>query len=296
MGFFDSISSDVGSAFNSAKSAITDPPKGGVIDTIENVLDPGNVRKQISGLFNGGAVGKLLKGAPGINLLTKSGAPVVHDWRVRVSLPPGSGISYGSDNPLLNILSRTNGVVFPYTPSITVSHNARYQEQALTHSNYKNYFYEGSDVSSINIAGEFTVQNKDDALYVLAATYFFRSCTKMFFGSDPAELAGNPPPIVFLDGYGDYYFPHVSCVVTSFQHTMPADCDYIEVSYSQGQNTMNTPPGVAGGTTAQTARVPVTSTFNVTLQPIYSRKNIATNMSLTNFSKGALLKNKGGFL
>ena len=292
MGLFDSIS-NLGS---SIANAVENPEKGGFIDTVENVLDPGNVRKQLSGLFSGGASSIGSKGAPGVNIVTRNGAQQVHDWRVRVSLPPGSGISYGSDNPLLNILSRTNGVVFPYTPNITVSHNARYQEQALTHSNYKNYFYEGSDVSSINIAGEFTVQNKDDALYVLAATYFFRSCTKMFFGADPKDLAGNPPPIVYLDGYGDYYFPHVSCVVQSFQHTMPADCDYIEVSYSQGQNTLNTPPGVAGGTSGQTARVPVTSTFNVTLQPIYSRKNIATNMSLTNFSKGALLKGNGGFL
>ena len=258
-------------------------------------MDPKQIRTKISGLFGGGASSAYAPGnAPGVNRRNKSGnSSSVHDWRVRVSLPPGSGLSYGADNPLLNILGRTSGVIFPYTPNITVSHNARYQEQALTHSNYKNYFYEGSDVSAINIVGEFTVQNKDDALYVLAATYFFRSCTKMFFGKDPQDKAGNPPPIVYLDGYGDYYFPHVTCVVQSFQHTMPGDVDYIEVAYAQGQNTQNSPPGASN---AQVARVPVTSTFNVTLQPIYSRKNIANNMSLTNFSQGKLLSGKGGFL
>lgn len=287
--------------FSNLGSAFTNPTPGGLIDSAENLLAPENIRKQISGLKDGGVAslitGKLPGSKPTVNIATASGNNAkVNDWRVKVSLPPGSGISYGSDNPLLNILNRTGGVVFPYTPNITVTHTARYEEQALTHSNYKNYFYSGSDVSAINIVGDFTVQNKDDALYLLAAIFFFRSCTKMFFGADPQQLAGNPPPIVFLDGYGDYYFPHVSCVVTSFQHTMPADVDYIEVSYDQGSNTNNTPPGAAGGKTGQIARLPTNSQLNVTLQPIYSRKNIANNMSLTKFSQGGLLKNKGGFL
>lgn len=273
---------------------LTDPPKGGIIDTVENLLDPGKIRTQLSGLYKGGIAALRTGKLPGVNVQTPGGVTQHnHDWRVRLSLPPGSGLSYGADNPLLNILSRTNGVVFPYTPNITVTHNARYQEQALTHSNYKNYFYEGSDVSAINIVGDFTVQNKDDALYVLAALYFFRSCTKMFWGKD--TNAGNPPPIVYLDGYGDYYFPHVSCVVTSFQHTMPADVDYVEVAYTQGKSTQQSPPGVASANTS-TARVPVTSQMNVTVQPIYSRQNVANNMTLSKFSQGALLKNNGGFL
>lgn len=273
---------------------IVNPTKGGFIDSVENILDPGKVRTQISGLFKGGASTNATHVDPTKNVVPKGSATPLHDWRVKISLPAGSGISYGSDNPLLNILNRTGGVVFPYTPNITVTHNARYQEQALTHSNYKNYFYEGSDVAAINIVGEFTVQNKDDALYLLAAIYFFRSATKMFFGKDPADLAGNPPPIVFLDGYGDYYFPHVSCVVTSFQHTLPSETDYIEVSLDQGQNTLESTPGFTVNSNQKIARVPVMSQLNITVQPIYSRKNISNNMSLTEFSKGGLLK--GGFL
>jgi hypothetical protein len=292
MGLFDSLSDLASSGID----AVTNPTKGGLIDSVENILDPGNVRKQLSGLFTGGASSNKGGKAAGTNIVGTGGKNPIHDWRVKVSLPAGSGISYGASNPLLNILNRTGGVVFPYTPSITVTHNARYSEQALTHSNYKNYFYEGSDVSAIQIAGDFTVQNKDDALYLLAAIFFFRSTTKMFFGQDPQDLAGNPPPIVYLDGYGDYYFPHVSCVVTSFQHTMPADVDYIEVSYSQGDNTLSTPVSVSGSSNSQIARIPITSQLNVTLQPIYSRQNIANNMSLTKFSQGALLKGKGGFL
>jgi hypothetical protein len=35
--------------------------------------------------------------------------------------------------------------------------------------------------------------------------------------------------MVFLSGYGANYLPNVPCVVTSFSHTMPGDCDYIDV-------------------------------------------------------------------
>jgi hypothetical protein len=304
MSFWDSLTGspntsgdniDAGGGFNPGTGQTT----GGVLDTISGILAPEKIRTQISGLYAGGIKSFLTGKAPGVNIKplginTSGSAADIKDWRVRVSLPPKSALHYDNTNPFLNILSRTDGVVFPYTPNITVTHNARYQEQALTHSNYKNYFYEGSDVSAINIVGDFTVQNKDDALYVLAAVYFFRSCTKMFFGAD--INAGNPPPIVYLDGYGDYYFPHVTCVVTSFQHTMPADVDYIEVAYSQGSDTKIVGTSYVSNKNRQTARVPVSSQFNVTLQPIYSRKNVATNMTLGNFSQGKLLKGKGGFI
>jgi hypothetical protein len=265
------------------------------MDTIENVLDPGNVRKQMSGLGDGGIMAWVTGKKPAVTV-NKPNAVSANskDWRVKLSLPPGSGLSYGTDNPLLNILTQSGGLVFPYTPTVSVTHTARYQEQALTHSNYKNYFYEGSHVEAISIAGDFTVQNHAEALYVLAAVYFLRSSTKMFWGKDSA--AGNPPPILYLDGYGDYYLPHVPCIVTSFQHTMPAETDYMEVAYSQGQNTAMVGTSVAGTTNKQVARVPLNSQITVTVQPVYSRKNIANNMSLTAFSQGKLLSGKGGFL
>jgi hypothetical protein len=49
----------------------------------------------------------------------------------------------------------------------------------------------------------------------------------MFSGLDPK--AGNPPPIVKLNGYGNYMFKNIPVVVTSFATTMPNDCDYISV-------------------------------------------------------------------
>lgn len=273
---------------------------GGIVNTALNLIDPAGIRKQVAGLFDGGVASLWDRYTnPGVNVVqggtnSDPSNPLKNDWRVRISLPPSSPIL--KNNALLSTLSqpgRPSGLVFPYTPNITVTHNARYQEQALTHSNYKNYFYEGSDVAAINIVGDFSVQNHDDAIYLLASIFFLRTCTKMFFGGKDPN-AGNPPPIVFLDGYGDFYLPHVSCVVTSFQHTMPADVDYVEVKYSSGLPYNSN--GAVNSQNQQVARLPTTSQLNVTLQPIYSRTNIANNMNLSDFSQGKLLRSKGGFL
>ena len=49
----------------------------------------------------------------------------------------------------------------------------------------------------------------------------------MFAGSD--AKAGNPPPLVFLNGYGNYVFKNVPVVVKSFSTSLDKDCDYIGV-------------------------------------------------------------------
>ena len=192
----------------------------------------------------------------------------------------------------------------------------------LTHANYAQYFYESSSVAAINISGDFTVQNIDEAQYFLAGLYFFRACTKMFYGVTK-EFQGSPPPIVYLDGYGQHYLPHVPCVITSFSHTMPNDVDYLEVGTPQSVTTTKTSSTTSGalgtiklpevrGTNAtgseiitqtiNTAfnRVPTASTFSLTLQPIISRTQ-AIDFDFKEFARGGLIVGSnspytGGFL
>jgi hypothetical protein len=158
-------------------------------------------------------------------------SPAEDDWRVRISLADKSDIFYKDplqlQTALMYPLVATNGVVFPYTPTITMGHSANYSSQALTHSNYPAQFYTNSEVNDITISGDFTVQSPEEGQYLMAAIYFFRSATKMFFGQ--GTNVGNPPPIVFLDGYGSHYFPHVPCVITNFTHQLSGDVDYISV-------------------------------------------------------------------
>jgi hypothetical protein len=212
--------------------------------------------------------------------------------------PITASIFYNNpNNPILYPLSQTNGVVFPYTPSITITHNARYGTSQLTHSNYAAYNYEGSEVQSISINAEFSIQNIEEGQYLAAVIQFFRSCTKMFTGA--SQLAGTPPPMVFLDGYGPTYLPHVPCVVTSFSHTMPPEVDYVEVPVGAAVSGISGSAFNTDNFSART-RLPTLSTVALTLQPVYSRNNIAQNFTLENFSSGALMQDStsptGGFI
>jgi hypothetical protein len=232
---------------------------------------------------------------------------------VRISLAPDSKYFYndpnnklltplvrevgsGSTDPLasnaINLFGlggaafRRIGVVFPYTPQLSITHAANYSPQKLTHNNYANYFYDNSEVQAITISGEFTVQNVNEGQYLLASVYFFRSVTKMFFGNDP--LAGNPPPMVYLNGYGQYYLPNVPCVVTNFSHTMPAEVDYMDIPepsavYDPRVNNYR----------LNNTRLPTTSTMSVTLQPVYSRLSQSQGFSLNDFARGALINKSG---
>jgi len=233
------------------------------------------------------------------------------DWRVRLSLPPYSTYFYNDpSNSLLSPLSttpsgagaansvaglvggafnltgnQTIGVIFPYTPQISITHTANYSQQKLTHSNYANYFYDSSEVQAITLNADFTVQSIDEGQYLLAVIYFFRSVTKMFFGKD--RIAGNPPPILYLNGYGQYYLPNVPCVVTSFNHSMPSDCDYIDVPEPFVTRTSYNPQFTRPR--LNSTRLPTTSTISLSLQPVYSRVSQSTGYSLEDFARGALI-------
>ena len=129
--------------------------------TAYDLLDPSNARKAISGLLPGGTI-SLPKGTPNIGFQSASGvggatAAGDDDWRVRVSLSAKANIFYKDltmpANSLLRPLAETNGVIFPYTPSITVTHAANYGSVPLTHSNYPAHFYNHSEVADITITG-----------------------------------------------------------------------------------------------------------------------------------------------
>jgi len=159
------------------------------------------------------------------------------DWRVKLRLAPQADYLYAAANPgILKPLKATDGVLFPYTPTIQTTYKANYSQSDITHSNYKGYFYQGSAVEPVTLSCPFTAQNTTDAEYLLAVIHFFKSVTKMFYGQDPQR--GAPPPLVYLTGLGQFQFNEHPCVVTSFTYELPADIDYIR-AYSPNVNNAN---------------------------------------------------------
>ena len=158
------------------------------------------------------------------------------DWRVKLRLAPLADYLYKATNPgILSPLAGTDGVLFPYTPTINTSYKANYSAVDITHSNYKGYFYRGSSVEPVVISCTFTAQSTAEADYLLAVIHFFKSVTKMFYGQDPQR--GSPPPLVYLTGLGQFQFNEHPCVVTSFTYDLPADVDYIRARSPNVNNT-----------------------------------------------------------
>jgi hypothetical protein len=150
-------------------------------------------------------------------------ADTSNDWRVRLSIPPIFAAS-----PVLAPLVQSGGLIFPYTPQIQIASTASYQDQSLTHTNYQFTSYQSSRIDQIQVIAPFNVEDGAQALYWLAAIHLLRSATKMFTGEGDAQ--GNPPPILKLNGYGDYVFKNVPVVIKSFAVDLPQDANYINTS------------------------------------------------------------------
>ena len=251
------------------------------------------------------------------------------DWRVRLSLAPSAGYLYKAENPgILQYLQATDGVVFPYTPSISVNYAAHYDAADLVHSNYKIFQYKNSSVDQITIGCDFTAQDTFEANYLLAVIHFFRSVTKMFYGKDQQPGPGVPPPLCYLSGLGEFQFDKHPLVITNFNYSLPNDVDYIRAgsptlepgvnatAYQEdiglvdngvscrrlGDNGLvagagRAAPKFSKATNTQPTYVPTKIQLSITAFPIVTRNDISTNFSLREYATGKLLqgsKNAGG--
>ena len=242
------------------------------------------------------------------------------DWRVRLVLAKNADYLYNAKPAgILEPLIATKGIVFPYTPIIAVTYAANYDQQPLTHNNYKVVQYQSSSVDNVQITCDFTAQDTFEANYVLAVIHFLRSATKMFYGQDEKPKLGTPPPLLYLKGYGAFQFDNHPLVIQSFTYNLPNDIDYIRASstttlagVSKDTNTTATsttgtnrqlPQGVApgGGTTPTVFSNPASGTIEptyvptklqiqLTCIPVTSRKDISDRFSFKDYATGKLLR------
>jgi len=260
----------------------------------------GNIVKNVStGIFNR-TLGRLLGSGIStdsriVNARAKwSGRSDKKDWRVRLQVPEGPLRQFFDfdNNPLLQPLAGSHGIFWPLTPSMVIQHSANYNAMDMTHSNYPHQAYQNSQVDSMNIIGEFPVQNSDDAKHWVATVNFLRTATKMFFGKDEGTgkgLKGNPPPILHLFGYGDHMFHKIPVVLNSFNVELRAGIDYISTRQNpDGYSTPRTRErmGLPELEEIQTW-APTLSNISVLITPIYSRDSVK-NFSMSKFVRGEL--------
>ena len=288
-------------------------------DQVFNPEEAGIVQEQASAEFNARQRARQQQSISSQRKQVNNG-----DWRVRLRLAPQSKYLYKAPQPgILQPLDVTDGVIFPYTPTITTNYRANYTPYDLTHSNYKGYWYSSSAVEPITITGMFTAQDTAEANYLLAVIHFFRSATKMFYGQDAER--GAPPPVCYLSGHGEYQFNEHSCLIQNFNYTLPADVDYVRAG-SPGNTGVNLTtrrdrqtvatngifgslnrlaaafltkgaiPGPPAPPTLGLNRptyVPTRMEITIQLLPIQSRQQVSTQFSVKEFANGNLLR--GGF-
>ena len=203
------------------------------------------------------------------------------DWRVSISVPEvildeGHILAPLRETDTDTAWNTGNRMIFPFNPTVLLSHSANYSQIQPTHTNYPYNAYESSQVDAITITGEFYQENEADAKYWIACLHFLRSATKMFYGN--SNPLGNPPVVCRLNGYGKHVLNNMPVVITNFTTDLPVDVDYI-------QCTINGMPNY----------VPTMSSITVTLQPQYARRSQA-GFSLNDFAGGRHVGGDEGFV
>lgn len=210
------------------------------------------------------------------------------------------------DNPM-KILHQTNGVFFPYTPTVTYKQNPLWQSQDLTHSIQQYYYFTATESAQISIGGRFTVQNNEEGQYLLAVWHFLRSYSKMHFGSsDPRR--GLPPPILLLDGYGGYVFKDLPVIIQTWNMDFPSDVDYVRVnpgstrsSFTEDFNSTFGLPSLdqfksfgqsRSNSSANYAFLPSSTNINITVVVQNTPNTLKSSFNLQDFREGRLI-NKG---
>ena len=164
-------------------------------------------------------------------------AGVTSEQKVRLITKDPSILSSGDvDSSIMNVLVPHNGVIFPYTPTIQISHDANYGSYDLVHSNYQPQYYVNSVNPTISVQANFTAQTVHEAKYTAAAMQLFKSATKMNFGTKHRNGSnlrpGMPPPVFLFSAYGTLHSKNTPVVIKGFNYALPEDVDYITFSHA----------------------------------------------------------------
>jgi hypothetical protein len=262
--------------------------------------DAASIFRNIKGQLSGTPAKK--SEADPFQVFTKVAGSAATDWRVKIStnLEALAGDNNLRGHPFEH-LKETGGMVFPFTPSITMTHKANYTVTDPTHNNFSYQGYKNSSVEDITITCDFPVNTYADGQYWIAATTFLKSATKMFYGQSTPQ--GNPPIVCYLSGYGPYIFNGIPVVIKSYQVELKDNVSYKRIN-SAGlpdaeaetglETTTMSPSGKmvttyireqAGFPSAYQTWVPMMSTITVIVSPIYNRERVR-QFTMRDYTRG----------
>ena len=234
---------------------------------IDNIASGGSIAGLATGLLNGA-------GQQTAAALASIGLDLISAARSK-NIPSTATLALGEAASVVQVYPGNEGdwrikidslygsIIFPTTPTFSLSNKANYNNQELVHANFPHPVYKNSTSDDISISGEFPVETEEDAANWLRTIALGRGLTKMFYGN--SSFQGNPPPICTLSGYGAV-LKNIPVVIKSFQVDFKDDVHYILTAGSS---------------------VPRLSTIQISCQPVYSKS------SQRGFDLGAYINNGG---
>lgn len=201
------------------------------------------------------------------------------DNRARLKVK-GTGYVLPFSGPA-SVLRSKNGIVFPYTPTISSSMTTEYSQYDIIHSNYPQQSFVRHRPGNISISAQFIHQTENDAKYTSGVLHFLSVVMKMHFGIND-ENAGTPPPLLEFSAYGRTNFNRVPVFVSNFSTTYPDDVDYVtfNITDTGGQQGASSPSGTS-------INLPAIMNINIELIPHYPA-NDQNSFNLASFANGSL--------
>ena len=202
------------------------------------------------------------------------------DWRARLRPKRGGESQFygrtaddGSQDWLLKPIQESGGLVWQYTPNITIQGSANYNSTDAQGQNYPINTFNNSAPPQIPINSDFTANDLDEARYLLAVMTFLKVATKGYYGdqSVAAGTNGTPPPVLLFEYLGEYGFNKVPVVVTNYDIQYPNNVDYVPVEFR--------------GTVTY---VPTETNINVLLVPSYTPHKLRKQFNLSAITNGTL--------
>lgn len=235
---------------------------GSIIPSLSELLPPTELISgfnSVSSAFNAvSGINDMGSDALGGFISSAGGGTGSSDLRPRLSFMKGHPLSdYPGDmEPLVS----TNGLVWPYRPTVDIARNVQYTNTSVTHSIADFYFFQGTKLPTITVSGDFSCANETEAKYLYASIRFLVVASRMSFGKTKVVPLGSPPPVIHYSGYGDFKRP---VIINGVNLNYPNTVDYIITTSSKGKK----------------IELPVIMNLSVTLQAVASA-NMVRNWSL----------------
>lgn len=269
------------------------------------LADRGTSGGQAFGAGDDGTIGgSISENPPGSFSNTGFGIEPAPDWRTRLR-PPSKKIEryFGpkvASNPMA-ILHETGGLIFPYTPGLSMDQAVEYTSQGMTQVNQDSYYFSKHASLELNFSGDWTVQSMREGAYALGCIHFLRTNTKMRFGViGENQVAGQPPPVFILDAGGSMLFNQVPVLIKSFNITFDKDVDYVRVGVGDYFNLQF--PDAANADDAGNEKITqnqgeawIPTQFQMSIGLIIQQtpKKLRTEFDLEKFRNGDLLRSGG---